>query len=150
MKSLSFFLLLAIFVGGLIFVATHKRPEKAVVRPAGPRAEVVLLNGKILTVDPHNSVVEAAAIGFDGRFMAIGSNAEVRGWMDAHTKVIDLHGRTATPGLIDSHGHYADGGIDELFTVNLSEATSVSEIVEKIAERAKTAKPGEWIQGTGW
>ena len=50
----------------------------------------------------HDSVVEAVAIGFDGRFMAIGSNAEVRGWMSPNTKIIDLHGHTATPGLIDS------------------------------------------------
>jgi predicted amidohydrolase YtcJ len=151
-KSLSFFLLLALFIGGLIFVATHKRPEKAVARNAvaGPSAALMLLNGKILTVDPHDSVVEAVAIGFDGRFMAIGSNAEVRGWMGPNTRIIDLHGRSATPGLIDSHGHYADGGINELYTVNLSEATSVVEIVSKIAERAKALKPGEWIQGTGW
>jgi predicted amidohydrolase YtcJ len=149
-KNLSFLLMGAIFVAALIWMATFKRPAKVVVQPAGPRAEVVLLNGKILTVDPHDSVVEAVAIGFDGRFMAIGSNAEIRGWMGANTRIIDLHGRTVTPGLIDSHGHYADGGLNELNTVNLSEAKSIAEIVDKIAERAKTAKPGEWIQGTGW
>jgi predicted amidohydrolase YtcJ len=140
----------AVFVGAIVWMATLKRPAKAVVRPPGPRAEVILVNGKILTVDPHDSVVEAVAIGFDGRFMAIGSNAEIRSWIGPNTKTIDLHGRTVTPGLIDSHGHYADGGLNELNTVNLSEAKSISEIVDKIAERAKTAKPGEWIQGTGW
>jgi predicted amidohydrolase YtcJ len=140
----------AIFVAALIWMATLKRPAKVVARPAGPSAEVVLLNGKILTVDPHDSVVEAVAIGFDGRFMAIGSNADIRGWMGPKTKIIDLHGKSATPGLIDSHGHYADGGINELYTVNLSEAKSIAEIVDKIAERAKTVKPGDWIQGTGW
>ncbi|MBV9886495.1 MAG: amidohydrolase family protein, partial [Acidobacteria bacterium] len=126
-------------------MATHKRPEKPVVRKAGPAAELVLINGKILTVDPHDSVVEAVAIGTDGRFMAIGSNADIRAWMDTNTKVIDVHGRTATPGLIDSHGHYSDGAINELLSVNLSQATSVAEIVQKIADRARTAKPGEWI-----
>jgi predicted amidohydrolase YtcJ len=139
-----------VFVAALIWMATLKRPVKAVVRPEGPRAEVILVNGKILTVDPHDSVVEAVAIGFDGRFMAIGSNAEIRGWTGPNTRTIDLHGRTVTPGLIDSHGHYADGGLNELNTVNLSEAKSITEIVDKIADRAKTAKPGEWIQGTGW
>jgi predicted amidohydrolase YtcJ len=151
-KSLSFFLLAAIFIGGLIFMATHKRPEKAVVRnpAAGPAAEMVLVNGRILTVDPHDSVAEAVAIGPDARIIAVGSNADIRARMDANTKVIDLHGRTATPGLIDSHGHYSDGGINELYTVNLSEATSIAEIIQKIEDRAKTLKPGEWIQGTGW
>jgi predicted amidohydrolase YtcJ len=139
-------------VGGLVWVATHKHPEKPVVRnpAAGPAAQMVLLNGKILTVDPHDSVAEAVAIGTDARIIAVGSNADVRARMDANTKVIDLHGRTATPGLIDSHGHYSDGAINELYTVNLSEATKITEIVEKIAERAKTLKPGEWILGTGW
>ena len=133
-------------------MATLKRPSKAVARnPAlGPPAEEVLLDGKILTVDPHDSVAEAVAIGFDGRFLAIGSNVDIRAHIGPNTKVIDLHGRTATPGLIDSHGHYADGGINELYTVNLSDTTSIAEIVQKIAERAKTLKPGEWIQGTGW
>src|SRR5882757_10053192 len=133
-------------------MATHKSPAKAVVRdPAtGPAAEVVLLNGKILTVDPHDSVAEAVAIGTDGRMLVVGSNADIRARTNANTKIIDLHGRTATPGLIDSHGHFADGGISELNTVNLSDATSVAGIVQRIAERAKTAKPGEWIQGTGW
>ena len=133
-------------------MATLKHPSKAVAHnPAlGPPAEAVLLDGKILTVDPHDSVVEAVAIGFDGRFLAIGSNAEIRAHIGPNTKVIDLHGRTATPGLIDSHGHYADGGIEELNDVNLRDATSIADVVQKIAERGKTAKPGEWIQGTGW
>jgi predicted amidohydrolase YtcJ len=151
-KGLSFFLLAAIFVGALIWMATLKRPQKIAARDAAPvpAAELVLIDGKILTVDPHDSVVEAVAIGFDGRFLAIGSNVDIRAHIGPNTKVIDLHGRTATPGLIDSHGHYADGGINELYKVNLSDATSISQIVEKIAERAKTLKPGEWIQGSGW
>ena len=67
MKGLAFFLLAAIFVGALIWMATLKRPSKAVARnPAlGPPAEEVLLDGKILTVDPHDSVAEAVAIGFE-------------------------------------------------------------------------------------
>ena len=115
------------------------RPRSSFGR-RGRAAEVVLLNGKILTVDPHDSVVEAVAIGFDGRFMAIGSNAEIRGWMGANTKIIDLHGRTVTPGLIDSHGHYADGGLNELYTVNLSEAKSIAEIVR---QNRRTREDGE-------
>jgi predicted amidohydrolase YtcJ len=151
-KGLSFFLLAAIFVGALVWMATLKRPQKIAAHggPPAPVAEVVLLGGKILTVDPHDSVVEAVAIGFDGRFLAIGSNAEIRAHIGPNTKVIDLHGRTATPGLIDSHGHFADGGVNELYRVNLSEAKSIAEIVEKVAERAKALKPGEWIQGSGW
>ena len=152
MKSLSFFLLAAFFVGGLVWIATHKRATKVVAQnpAAGPAAETILVNGKILTVDSHDSVAEAVAIGVDARIVAVGSNADIRARAGASTRVIDLHGRTATPGLIDSHGHYADGALNELNTVNLSDVTSVGEIVSRIAERAKTVKPGEWIQGTGW
>src|SRR5580698_7831310 len=122
-------------------MATLKRPQKIAAHggPPAPVAEVVLLGGKILTVDPHDSVVEAVAIGFDGRFLAIGSNAEIRAHIGPNTKVIDLHGRTATPGLIDSHGHFADGGIEELNDVNLRDSTSIADVVQKIAERVKTA-----------
>jgi predicted amidohydrolase YtcJ len=143
---------MAFFVGGLVFVATHKRPAKTVVaqNPAPPAAEIILINGKILTVDAHDSVVEAVAIGIGGRIEAVGSNADIRARAGANTRIIDLHGRTATPGLIDSHGHYADGAVSELYSVSLSDATSVGEIVRRISERAKTVKPGEWIQGTGW
>src|SRR5580658_6600440 len=133
-------------------MATLKRPQKIAAHGAAPvpPAEAVLLDGKILTVDPHDSVVEAVAIGFDGRFLAIGSNAEIRAHIGPNTGVIDLHGRTATPGLIDSHGHFADGGEIELYDVKLSDASSIGEIVQRVRERASTAKPGEWILGSGW
>ncbi|MGC1905494.1 MAG: amidohydrolase [Candidatus Acidiferrum sp.] len=152
MKSLSFFLLAALFVGGLVWIATHKRPTRVVAQnpAAGPAADLILINGTLLTVDAHDSIAEAVAIGIGGRITAVGSNVDIRARAGANTRIIDLHGRTATPGLIDSHGHYADGGLNELYTVNLSDATSIGEIVRRVSERAKTVKPGEWIQGTGW
>src|SRR5580698_10760641 len=90
-KGFSFFVLAAIFVGALIWMATLKRPQKIAAHGAAPvpAAELVLVDGKILTVDPHDSVVEAVAIGFDGRFLAIGSNAEIRTHVGPNTKVID-------------------------------------------------------------
>src|ERR1700682_3013599 len=63
-------------------------------------ADVILTNGHILTEDSHGSVVEALAIR-DGRLIALGTNAQILPLADRATRVIDLHGRTATPGLID-------------------------------------------------
>jgi urease alpha subunit len=77
--------------------------------PPATKADLVLINGTILTVDAKDSVAEALAIR-GGKIIAVGSKAEILSLTDAHTQVLDLHGRTATPGLIDTHGHYQDGG----------------------------------------
>ena len=116
---------------------------------AGPAADLVLVNGKILTVDANDSVAEGVAIS-GGKISAVGSNADIKARVGKNTKVIDLHGRTATPGLIDSHAHIADGGVNELYAVKLSDATSIDEVVRRIRERAATLKPGEWLLGSGW
>src|SRR5437879_822581 len=67
-------------------------------------ADTVLLNGKVLTVDPQFSIQEAIAIR-DGRISAVGKTADVRKLAGPRTRVIDLQGRTVIPGLIDSHLH---------------------------------------------
>src|SRR5438105_1191932 len=76
-------------------------------------ADVILTGGHILTEDPHDSVVEALAIR-NGRLIALGTNAQILPLADSATRVIDLHGRTATPGLIDAHIHLAEGGMNHL------------------------------------
>jgi len=61
-----------------------------------------------------------------------------------------LNGRAATPGLIDSHAHVADGGVEELYHVHLSDAKSVAEVVRRVRAGMAHLKPGEWLQGDGW
>ena len=113
------------------------------------KADVVLINGTILTVDAKDSIAEALAIRGD-RIIAVGSKQQILALTDARTQILDLHGRTATPGLIDTHGHYQDGGVDELYNIELTDATSVAEIVRRVQARAAITKPGEWILGSGW
>lgn len=72
-----------------------------IVPGAESPADLVVLNGKIVTVDPRSSIVEAAAVR-DGRFVAVGANVEVKKLVSDGTRVIDAHGKTVVPGLIDA------------------------------------------------
>jgi predicted amidohydrolase YtcJ len=122
------------------------------VLPAQSRpADVILLHGHILTVDARDSAVEALAIR-NGIIVKTGTDAEVLEFARGApgTRTIDLKGHTATPGLIDTHAHIADGGVGELYSIGLSDATSVAEIVARVKDKAASVKPGEWITGTGW
>lgn len=112
------------------------------------RADLILLNGQILTVDEHDTVAEAIAIR-RGVIIKTGSDAEIQALADPNARVIDLKGKTATPGLIDTHAHIAGGGVDELYGVQLSDAESVAEIGKRIKAKVSLAKHGEWITGGG-
>lgn len=109
-------------------------------------ADLILVHGKILTVDAQDSIVEAVAIA-KGKIVAVGSSVEIQRRAGPNTRVVDLHGLTATPGLIDAHGHFAWGGVDEVFHVVLSDAQRVSDVQNKIREKAATLKAGEWLVG---
>src|SRR5712692_4664139 len=69
-------------------------------------ADLLLINGRVLTMDAHDSVAQAVAVR-DGKIVAVGTNAEVEPLAGAATQVIDLDGRTAMPGLTDCHVHLA-------------------------------------------
>ena len=127
----------------------------ALALPASAAAEIarapdlILAHGTVITVDPKDSVAEAIAIR-DGKVLKVGTDAAIVSLASPRTRVIDLHGRTATPGLIDTHAHVAEGGVGEITSIPLGDATSVAEIVRRVRDRALQLKPGEWLQGTGW
>ena len=113
--------------------------------------DLLILHGHILTVDAKDSVVQAVAIR-RGSIVKVGSDAEVLKFAGHRPgiRIIDLHGRTATPGLIDTHAHIADGGVEELYGVRLSDAASISDVLERVKAKVELVKPGEWVTGSGW
>lgn len=124
-------------------------PLFAVAASAQP-ADTLLVNGKILTVDRAFSTREALAIR-DGRIVALGGNPEIRRLAGPLTRVIDLEGRTAIPGLIDSHLHAIRAALSFSTEVNWIGATTITEAVARIHEAAQTKKPGSWlIVAGGW
>jgi predicted amidohydrolase YtcJ len=111
--------------------------------------DLVLLHGKILTVDAKDSIAQALAVS-KGKIVAVGSDDEIQKLAAPGTKIIDLHGKTATPGLIDTHAHLAAGGIDELYSIRLSDVTTIDEVKRRVQATAAHRKPGEWVTGAGW
>jgi predicted amidohydrolase YtcJ len=112
-------------------------------------ADLILLHGTVLSVDAHDTVAQAIAI-HRGLILKIGTDAEVAALAAPNARVIDLKGHTATPGLIDTHAHIADGGVDELYGVKLSDARSVAEITARVKAKVPRVMPGGWITGAGW
>src|SRR5277367_6391637 len=121
----------------------------APVTPASAAPALILFHGRILTVDSKDSIAEALAIR-DGKILAVGTDRDILRLASRATRRIDLRGRTATPGLIDSHAHIADAGVEELYHVHLSDASSVAEVLRRVQAGIAALKPGEWLQGDGW
>jgi predicted amidohydrolase YtcJ len=117
----------------------------------GGEADRILVGGRILTVDAGDRIAEALAIR-DGRIVAVGSTAEIERLAGPATERIDLRGRAATPGLIDAHAHFSQGGLLRLTNLDLSypQVKSIADVTARVAARAASAKRGEWILGRGW
>jgi len=111
-------------------------------------ADLVLRNGKIVTMNPAAPVAQAIAVR-DGRIANLGADTAAQRWIGPNTKVIDLHGMLAIPGFIEGHGHFT--GVGEFrMGLDLREARTWDDIVAQVGRAAKQAKPGEWIIGRGW
>jgi len=119
------------------------------VRPAvvGP-ADTILVNGKIVTVDDFFSIAQAVAIK-GSRIVDVGRNDDIRRHAGPGTKVIDLNGRTVIPGLIDNHAHFIRVAEKWHYEMRLDGITSRARVLKMIADRARVARPGEWIVALG-
>ncbi|MAS34616.1 MAG: amidohydrolase [Anaerolineaceae bacterium] len=110
--------------------------------------ERILYNGHIITLDPAQPVVSALAI-VGERIVALGADEDVLALAGPGTRRENLEGHVVIPGLTDAHIHWAMTA-QELQWVDVFEVPSKSIVLERVAERASSTEPGEWIRGSGW
>lgn len=115
-------------------------------------ADMVVLNGKVYTVDKSFSIAEAFAVKGD-KFIYVGSNEGARAYVGPDTLIIDLKGKTVLPGLMDSHIHFVSLG-RRLYTRDLNLYwLSLEETQKRIKEAIETGqhiRPGGWLVGFGY
>ena len=118
---------------------------------AQTRAELLLVNGRVLTVDSTDRVAQAVGIA-GNRIVVVGTTAEVERAAAPNARRIDLAGRTVTPGLLDAHAHFSDGGAERLYVLDLSypNVKSIPDVATAVRAKAAAAPKGTWIQGRGW
>jgi predicted amidohydrolase YtcJ len=114
-------------------------------------ADMALIDGKIITLDERGTIAEAVAVKY-GRIARVGTTAEVMGLIRDGTDVIDLQGKTVTPGLISTHDHFLEYGLNARFGIDLwyPKVKSISDIVKAVERKVEETPEGEWIIGYGW
>ncbi|HUF03871.1 MAG TPA: amidohydrolase [Aridibacter sp.] len=138
---------LALVISSLFIAAGCDAGASRTADPADA-ADLVLVNGKIVTVDDMDTEVQAIAVK-GGKIVALGTDEEIRKLTGSETEVIDLEGRLAIPGFNEGHGHFMGIGNSKMI-LDLTTPKNFDEIVAMVAEAAKKAEPGEWITGRGW
>jgi len=111
-------------------------------------ADLVLINGNVLTMNPFQPHAQAIAVQ-DDKITKVGTSREIEPWIGKDAKVIDLKGRTVVPGFIDTHVHATEFG-RSLAWMNLRGVRSIREIQEGLKKRVQETPKGRWITGRGW
>ncbi|MBC8233359.1 amidohydrolase [bacterium] len=109
---------------------------------------IVLLNGKVRTVNPKQPLAEGVAIR-DGKIQMVGSTDDVKTIIGPSTQTIDLDGKLVLPGFIDCHVHFLSGG-RQLLSINLRDVRTEVEFIQRIKLWAEKCIPGQWITGGNW
>lgn len=111
------------------------------------KADLILINGKVYTVDDHFSQAEAFAVS-NGRFVAVGSNADILGRYDSDY-ILDVSGLPVYPSFIDGHCHFYGYGENLVRYADLAGSRSMEEIIERLKDHVEK-HPSDWILGRGW
>jgi len=115
-------------------------------------ADLVIKNGKVITVDEDFSIHQAIAVK-GNKIVAVGSNEQIDKYIGRKTKVLDLKGKTLLPGINDAHAHLSSWGLTRpplSLDLGFPAVKSIADIATAIEKKASQIKPGEWIQGRGW
>src|SRR4029453_2984138 len=120
----------------------------AMMRAQQPAPDLILSNGKIITVDDRFTIAQAVAIRGD-RVVAVGTNPEITRLAGPNTRRIDLGGKAVTPGLIDTHMHLLRAGNTWAGELRFEGVESRKQAIEMVRARAKTEGPGGWVFNIG-
>ena len=116
--------------------------------PSVQPATLVVMNGKVVTVEPGQADARAVAVAGD-RIVAVGNEDEIKRYVGTGTQVIDAAGQLVIPGFVEGHGHFTGVGEAQL-VLKLATAQTWDDILAMVETAAKSAKPGQWIYGRGW
>ena len=130
-----------LFILALIFSCNTEKDNRQF-------ADSIIYGGTIYTVGGQHTTVEAVAVRGD-KILAVGAMDEITSYKGDSTKMIDLKGKTMTPGFIEGHGHFMGLGYNKL-QLDLLDVTSYDELIHRVEEAVRKAQPGEWITGRGW
>lgn len=119
--------------------------------PAGATADLILVNGRVVVMDSARTIAQAIAV-TGSQILATGADDAMRTLASPQAQIIDLHGRTVTPGLIDAHCHLSACGLlgTAYLDVSWPAVNTIEQLQTKIAEKAASTPKGEWIVGSGW
>jgi predicted amidohydrolase YtcJ len=143
--------------GGSRFIeltAAPKSSSPAQVVPTmaqGGTANTIFVNGNVVTIDTKRSIAKALAVK-DDKILFVGDDQAVRSLANDVTTVIDLKGRTVTPGLIDAHCHLSACGLLGTSYVDVSwpNVFTIADMQAKLAQKIAGTPAGEWVIGAGW
>ncbi len=137
MKRLAFIVLAAGLAGAAVMLDAQQAPP-----------DIILTNGKIITVDAQFRIAQAVAIRGD-RFVAVGTDPEITALAGANTQRIDLQGRSVVPGFIDNHAHFQEEGAYWNLELRFDGVDSRQRALELLRAKTQTVEPGEWIFNFG-
>ncbi len=116
-------------------------------------ADIVFINGVILTVDHSNTVAQAVAVE-NGTIVAVGSNEDVQSYIDAGVGVVDLIGKTLIPGFIDAHGHFPFGAASAVYvdlgSPPIGKIETMAQLRQALAVKVADTPKGDWVMGFGY
>lgn len=114
------------------------------------KADLVFINGEVITMDADSRIVEAVAIK-ENRIIFVGSNTEVKQLIDSNTEVVDLCGKTLLPGFIDAHIHLPMYGVNQLsISCKAPHINSIEDIKQELRKKVQTVPKGQWIRAWGF
>ena len=144
-------LLMALLLVSLPLMTSCAKETSPAGIPEELAADLVIINGNIITVDKNFSIAEAVAVKGD-KIIAVSTDKEIRSLIGENTKVLDLKGKTMLPGINDTHVHSTLFGSEKSpLVIDLTDPKikTIADIVKAVEEKAKTVQPGEWIIGIG-